>query len=191
MNSAEVGVTLLSFIYALALTHVLQCLRDLWIARDRVKRSASMLIWMVAVLAFAVLSWIPSATGTDNSSLGPVFALLLAYSIGVYFVCALASPHVPEEGVVDLTAYEDRNGAGFKLLIAALMVIAVPLNYVLDHGDRMPIARFLVGNWFVLAVATMALVGWWRRETVVRIACASGMLGLSLFVLAGNLGLRG
>ena len=43
MNQTEIAVTLLSFIYVLALTHILQCFRDLWIARKRVEPSASLL----------------------------------------------------------------------------------------------------------------------------------------------------
>ena len=56
MNQTEAAVTLMSFIFALSITHLLQSLRDLWVDHDRVRPSASMLIWMATLLVYTFLA---------------------------------------------------------------------------------------------------------------------------------------
>ncbi len=194
MNQTEIAVTLLSFIYVLALTHVLQCFRDLWIARDRVKPSASHLIWMVALLLFAILTWFPAAESESGVALtGWRLGARLLFAMGVYFACAFVSPRVPDRGDLDMGDYEARNGAGFKLSFIALVILSLPLNYDgRSHGGAEPIdwAAFASSQWFLAVTAFAAGVSLWRREGWVRVTCAVVLLAMTVWGLLGSLGLR-
>lgn len=161
MNSRELAVTLLSFIWVLGLTHILQCLRDLWIARERVKWSASQLMWMVTVLALTILSWLPLA---DIKLEGWVFATMLAYAVVIYFTAAFVSPRVPDEGELDLAAYESREGLAYKLLLVLTVVLAMVINRSM-HAET-AVAPFLVGEWPRLLVASLALLSLWPNRWV-------------------------
>ena len=71
MNAVELVCALLSFVYALALTHLLQSASELWVARDRLRFSYSLAAWTVLsvlMLANNWLSLIPLARASGTSS---------------------------------------------------------------------------------------------------------------------------
>ncbi len=189
MGNVDVGVTLLSFIWALALTRLLECWRDLWVARQRVRTSASQLLWMAAILLISVLSWLPLGVLGDRLQ-GWVFVTMLAYAIGIYFAAAMVSPKVPDAGPLDLAEYETREGGAYKATVVVLMLLSLPLNQVLATGDGPPPAfwAFAASQWFVVLVAGAALVSL-RPGAQSRTICAAVVLGLAAFVLARNLSL--
>ncbi|HEX2816915.1 MAG TPA: hypothetical protein VHN39_10990 [Phenylobacterium sp.] len=192
MNQTEIAVTLLSFIYVVALTHVLQCFRDLWITRERVLPSASLLAWMTAMLLFAIVTWFPLASANGVVLSGWRLGARLLFAIGVYFCCAFVSPSVPDEGVLDLKNYESRNGAGFKLTFLALAALSIPMNSDLHKPGGLPaveVPAFLLSQWFVAVSALITLLSLWRRERWVRTICGLSLATLNGWVLLRNMGL--
>ena len=192
MNQTEIAATLLSFVYVLALTHILQCFRDLWIDRERVKIAASQLMWMVSLMLLGIETWFPAATADVGEITGWRLGARLLFSMGIYFACAFVSPPVPEEGVVDLQTYENRNGIGYKLTFLFLGAVAVPLNYDNhSHGGtiRSDLTAFMLTQWF-LAVTTLATgLSIWRHEPRIRTVCAAIVLGVHLLGLPASLGI--
>ena len=183
MGKIEINVVLLSFVWVLALTQILECCRDLWVGRGRVKWAASPLLWMLAVLLTSILSWLPLADFGDAVR-GWLLVGLLAYSLGIFFAAAVVSPKVPEAGVLDLAEYETREGAAFKLTLIALMMLALPLDFALGaaRGQHADVARFLAGEWSVFATMIAYLIGLspnpWLRTPAATAAVALGALGL-------------
>lgn len=188
MTRVEIIVTLLSFIWVLALTHILQALRDLWIARARVKPAASQLMWMVAILLLAIVSWLPmSALGEKLE--GWVLAVLLTYAFVIYFIAGFVSPRVPDEGVLDLAEYEAREGPAYKLGLLVLSVLVLPMNYLLEGGPAWP--QFVANVWFVFTNALATLISLWRPERSVRTLTAAIILATLMWNLTAAMGLLG
>jgi hypothetical protein len=191
MNQTEIAVTLLSFVYVLALTHILQCLRDLWIARDHVKPAASQLIWMVALMVLGIETWFPAAAADVGAITGWRLAARLLFAMGIYFACAFVSPPVPEKEIVDLQIYEARNGVGYKLTFIFLGAVALPLNYdTLTRGgaEAMSWAEFLPSQWFLGVTTIATAVSIWRQERWVRTLCAVIVLAVNLLGLPSRMG---
>jgi hypothetical protein len=186
MTRVEIIVTLLSFIWVLALTHVLQALRDLWLARARVKASASQLMWMVATLVLAIVSWLPMSALGDTLQ-GWVLAVMLTYAIMIYFMAGFVSPRVPEDGVLDLAEYEAREGAAYKVSFLVLAVFVLPMNYLLEGMPAWP--HFLENVWFLFTNALLTLISLWRPERWVRTLTAAVILATLTWNLAGAMGL--
>jgi hypothetical protein len=53
---------LLSFIYAIAITHLLGSATELILARDRVRLSGLLIAWMVCALLLLVTNWLGAAS---------------------------------------------------------------------------------------------------------------------------------
>ncbi len=182
MGKFEIEVTLLSFIWAIAITHILQGFRDLWIARDRVMPSVSHLLWMSSFLLGAVFSWLPLASANGHLA-DWVFSCLVVYACSLYFAAAFASPELPESGQLDLSAYEARHGHAYKASFLLMMAMAVALNigiYDSVAGKSPSVGVLLPGVPAVVAVISLV-----RRERWVRTLSAALIftLALALFVL--------
>jgi len=101
--------TLLSFVYALALTHLLSRVGALILDRERVRFSGLQAVAVANAVIQVLLSWlylwdVRTTKGMDLATIAVGFA----YAIAVYFICVAAAPQ-PSEGVVDLEAFYWRN----------------------------------------------------------------------------------
>ena len=104
-----------------------------------------------------------------------------------YFTCSLASMKVPDEGAIDMRAYEARNGIGYKLAYVALSVIVIVLNalqFEVLAGQRFNWALFIDASWTIVAFATAILASiWWRArwfEIAVPVAYSVFLVGMWL-----------
>src|SRR5690348_13856911 len=103
MSAFEHVTALLSFVYALALTHLLARIAELIVARDRVKFSGLLALGMGNAVLAVFVNWLSlwdlrSITSWDISSV----AIQFLFAVSIYVVCALVGPKVPEEGMLDL-----------------------------------------------------------------------------------------
>ena len=185
MGIVEIGFTLLSFIWVIALTHILECARDLWAARDRVKPSASQILWIAGTLLLVVTSWF-ALPGFGEQLRGVNFLLLFVYALVMFFTAAMVSPKVPETGGLDLAAYEDREGPAYKLSLMVLLALSLLLNWRLRHqfDAGMTPASFLRSQWFLGPAAVALLASLSPRPRGLRLVAAivycaiNGVVGL-------------
>lgn len=168
MSPIELVCALLSFVYALAMTHLLQGASELWVARDRLRFSVSLTAWMVLAVLMVVCNWlalIPLAQG-EWSRL--VVMTSFATAVIQYFTCSFAAMKIPEEGPVDMRAYEDRNGVGYKaayLALTAIVLIANALQFESWAGKPFEWGLFLESSWSIVAYALAIVVSlWWRAR---------------------------
>jgi len=98
-------VVLLSFVYALALTHLLSRMAGMLFARERVRFSGLLFLWMIAGILLVFLNWLSlwDAHGMRVWSLYSIIMQFL-FAVAQYFVCALVAPEYPAEGVIDMEA---------------------------------------------------------------------------------------
>src|SRR5579862_7216612 len=106
MAAFEHVLLLLSFVYALALTHLLARIAGLFDARERVKFSGLHGLMALNAILLVFLDWLalwPLRTVSvwDFASIADNFGL----GIVLFFTCAIAAPHVTDEGEIDLEAY--------------------------------------------------------------------------------------
>ncbi len=130
MHAFDHVLVLLSFVYALALTHLLSRVAGLYFARERLRFS-----WLAALMALnGVLSvlnnWLAlwplrSTTSWDIASI----AFQFVFAILLYFQCAVATPEAPAEGAIDLDAYYWKEYRTFYALSLAGLITIMAGNF--------------------------------------------------------------
>ena len=106
MGVYEHIIVLLSFIYALALTHVFSRLGGLLLARRRVKFSGLLALAQAVAIEMVFMNWLYlwNLHSIQTWSIVPVI-IEFAFASSIYFVCILCAPDVPAEGTIDMEAF--------------------------------------------------------------------------------------
>jgi len=126
---------LVSFIFAIALTHVFSSASQLLLARDRVRFSALLAVSMANAALGVISNWL-SLWGLQNIkhwSLGEVL-LQLGWVIPNYFSCSLVAMPVSESGLLDMSAFFERHR---RIIFSATIALSVmgPLTTYLDRNN--------------------------------------------------------
>src|SRR5882724_5958788 len=116
MSAFEHVTALWSFVYALALTHLLARIAELIVARDRVRFSGLLALGMANAILLVFADWLSlwdlrSIKSWDLASV----TIQLLVAISVFLICALVGPRAPDEGEIDL---EDFSGASGLICMA-------------------------------------------------------------------------
>src|SRR4029079_15724600 len=106
MKVFELVTALFSFVYALALTHLLARIAELVVARDRVRFSGLLAVGMANAILLVFSNWLSiwdlrSIKGWDLFSI----AVQFLFAVAVFIICVLAGPKVPDEGPIDLEGF--------------------------------------------------------------------------------------
>jgi len=173
---------LLSFIYALAVTHLLASATELIIARDRVKFSGLQAAWMAAALLGLFENWLQlwPLRAIGHWTLIDVTLLMLT-AVVQYFTCSLVSVRVEREGPVDMGANFKRQRSMFLSAFGGLLVLAMILNY----AERNQSAGLASTDWIgedllVLPLAIPLVVSGFVRATWLQWLSVLAILGLLL-----------
>jgi hypothetical protein len=129
MSAFEHVTALLSFVYALALTHLLARIAELIVARERVKFSGLLALGMVNAVLLVFINWLSlwdlrSMTSWDLASV----AIQFLFAVSVYVVCALVGPKAPDDGLIDLEDFFWRQRRYFYGAIIVCLVLALLAN---------------------------------------------------------------
>src|SRR6202045_5241526 len=167
MSAFEHVTALLSFVYALALTHLLARIAELIVARERVKFSGLLALGMVNAVLLVFVNWLSlwdlrSVTSWDLASV----AIQFLFAVSVYVVCALVGPKVPDEGVLDLEDFFWRQRFYFYGAIVVCLVLALLAN--LDFLKTANTALFVKENLGTIAILVPSVVGLISRNYVVQ-----------------------
>ena len=130
---------LVSLILGLAITEVLEGLRNVIQARARLRSYWPGLLWAALVMVLAVQSWWAMYDLRLRSDWTfPDFAAVLAQTIVLYLLAALVLPEHRGEGDVDLRAHYDAQRRWFFSLLVLLIVASLARHWVLlgdlQHG---------------------------------------------------------
>ena len=155
MGAFDHIILLLSFVYALAIGHLLTTVALLLRRRREVRFSALHAFWMLNALVAIIANWISfwDLRGLPSWSVWTIFfTFLLAFTN--YLYAALVSPEIRAEGAVDLVAFQAEHRLEIVGSWFALAVIALLANVVYGHV-------FGVITWGEqnLAVAPMVISG--------------------------------
>ncbi len=135
---------LLSFVYVLALTHLLASVTDLLLARDRVKFSGVHAVWMGTTLLALFNNWLEAAglRSVVHWTMGKE-AWEFTGAIIQYFTCSLISVRVEPGVAVDMGAFHLRERKVFMPAIAAAIVFSMIGNYLDSHDTSWILADLL------------------------------------------------
>jgi len=167
MSAFEHVTALLSFVYALALTHLLARIGELFLARERVRFSGLLALGMTNAIVIVFANWLSlwdlrSVTTWDIGSISIQFLL----AISQYLLCVLVGPKAPEEGVIDLEDFFWRQ-RGY-IYGTALVVLILSLLANLDFLKTPNTALFLKENIITLILMVPALVALISRNRAVQ-----------------------
>jgi hypothetical protein len=131
MAAFDYVIVLLSFVFALAMTHLLSRAGELMLARQRVRFSGLQALMMLVALTQVYLNWLTiwdarSVKAWDLLSV----TILFVFAVGAYFVCVAAAPTVAEDGAIDLEAFYWRNRRLFWGLFTAGVALGMATNFM-------------------------------------------------------------
>jgi hypothetical protein len=114
---------LVSFIFAIALTHVFSSASQLLLARDRVRFSALLAVSMLNAALGVIINWLSlwDLQNIKHWSLGEV-VLQLGWVIPNYFSCSLVAMPYSESGLLDMPAFFERQR---RIIFSATLALCV------------------------------------------------------------------
>ena len=160
MTAFEHVTALLSFVYALALTHLLARIAELVVARERVRFSGLLALGMINAIVLVFANWL-SIWDLRSMQSWPLasIAIQFLFAISLYIICALVGPKTPDEGSIDLEEFFWRQRPYFYGAVLACVLLALVAN--LDFLKTTNAALFVKENLTTLPMlipVTLALV---------------------------------
>jgi hypothetical protein len=181
MNAFDHVLVLLSFVYALAVTHLLSRIGALYSARERVTFFGLQAQLMLVAILQVFFSWLElwplrSTPSWDLLSIADQFF----YAIALYFLCLVAAPEVRDEGAIDLRSYFWREYRTYYGLVFAAIILAMAGNFTFLKTDVQAFWIWQIGCLPAFVPIGIALIS--RSE---RAQWFAGYLLLT-FILAAN-----
>jgi hypothetical protein len=169
MGAFEHVISLLSFVYALAIAHLLTTVARLIGVRERVRFSWFHAYWMANALFVLVVDWISywDMRAIPNWSMASI-AVVLVQSFVDYLQAALVCPEIPESGEIDLREFHRARAGRYIGAFAAVTVVAFLDN--LYFGSSYNIGEVLSQNVAVLPLIAIAITATLVRKRWVDIA---------------------
>lgn len=190
MSAFEHVTALLSFVYALALTHLLARIAELIVARERVRFSGLLALGMVNAILLVFVNWLSlwdlrSVTSWDIASI----AIQFLFAVSVYVICALVGPKMPDDGPIDLEEFFWRQRTYLYGAIIVCLVLALLAN--LDFLKTPNTALLVKENVGTLAILVPTVVAFASANRVVQWAAGVCLLALTVvfaIMFSGHLG---
>lgn len=177
---------LLSFVFALALTHLLSSATELAIAGRRVRFSGLYAIWAVNAALLLMINWMAvwGLTAVKRWTVAEV-ALQFLSAVVQYFTCSTFRVALggDDEGV-DLPAiYQRRRPLIFGAFLALALVALFQNWWDRDNMRGMGPGDWIAEDLTILPMAAAVLLAGWARAAWLQWLGAVAMLGLNLVFL--------
>lgn len=158
---------LLSFVFALALTHLLSSTTELILARDRVRFSGLHALWTGNALLSLLINW-TSLWGLIAIKHWSVSEVVLQFAAAIiqYFTCSTLSINHRDDGLIDVQSLYERQRPVIFASFLALMAIGMLQNYWdRNNTEGLSPTAWIGEDLSVLPmVAIIAIAGWARRK---------------------------
>ena len=122
---------LLSFVFAIALTHLLLSASELMLERERVIFSPMLTLWMLNALIGLVVNWLSiwELSIIKHWRVGDVLLQFIP-AVVQYFTCSLVSMKAGQEREIDMPAFWRRQRPLIGAAFATSFILAMIQNYV-------------------------------------------------------------
>jgi len=153
-------ITLMSFVYALAIAHVLATAGDIIGAWSRVRFSWLNAAWMLFEL-LAILAWWIGLWGARHAPTWNIanIAELFVLAIILYLEARVICIRVPLDGVVDMQRFHDEESRKYIVIYVVLAAATVGLNIQARGGYQVDVADTIAKNNAVLAMLVLSVAG--------------------------------
>jgi hypothetical protein len=179
MHPFEFIILFFSFIYTIALTHLLFAATRMIRLRRRLIFSWPHALWMLNALLMLTANWI-SLWDFHRLEAIPLAAIAVGFVIvvGQYFVCALVAPDFEDSTAFDLRAFHAREGHIYMAGFLVLILIALVANAAAGMGAG--VQNWSDQNAIVLAMIPPVLVPLFVRTQWVQVGAPLVLVALSI-----------
>lgn len=176
---------LISFIFAIAVTHLFTSTTELIWAHDRVRISWLQIVWMLNALVGVMIGWMGMFYLSKRTSWDAAEVAINFAGAGVqYFTCSLISIRPKDEGTIDMPAFYARVRPYVGSVFAASCAIGMFENW--SDRDMMPTADgWVYADLAVLPMVIFCLLGGWARPLWLQWIGAIGMLLIQGYFFSG------
>ncbi len=177
---------LLSFVFAVALAHLLSSTTGLILARDRLRFSGLLALWMINALIGLLVNWL-SIWQLHIIKTWTVVDVLLQFAPAMlqYFACSLVSIREESGAPLDMPAFYVAHRHAFTGAFAAMMVVNLFQNFVYrDSSAGIGGADWIVEDLLVTLMLAAALVGGWSNSVRLQWIAGLSMAALEAYMLA-------
>jgi hypothetical protein len=183
MGAFEHVISLLSFVFALAITHLLLTVAGFVRSWERVRFSWPQTLWLLNGLITTLANWISywdmrTLTAWSIGTILFTFALAMATYLQVALVC----PEIPADGPIDLQSFHDAQSRRYIGAFAATGVLALIGNVVL--GDGMNVGEWSRQNLAVVPMLAVTLPALFWRNRWVQLASPMALMAIWVFYFA-------
>jgi hypothetical protein len=176
---------LLSFVFAIALTHLLSTATELVLARDRVRFSGLHALWMANALLLLLINWL-SLWGLViiKHWTVPEVVLQFAAAIMQYFQCSTLAIRAPDRGSIDVPAIFEKHRHVIFAAFAATAIIAMIQNYWdRNNSAGLSSTAWIVEDLGVVPALIAALIAGWARPQWLQWLAGLAMTAISTVFL--------
>jgi len=190
MSAFEFFTVLLSIVVSLGVASLLHNVVRLIHEAARVRFSLTWALWAATIFNLQIIYWFRAWAYHEHFTIAAKTAIPpLVLAITAFMACGLATPHIADEGPVDLRDFHHKQGRKYQIAYAAFMAVAVVQGFLMapisGSPDGLIRDSIVEGLAAVLAIACAAL----PRQAWLQIACPIIFLvsGLSYYgTLMGN-----
>jgi hypothetical protein len=179
MSPFEFIILLLSFVYTLALTHLLFAATRMLRHRRQLILSWPHLLWMLVALLNLVANWISL---WDFRKMVPLSLATIAggflLAILNYFMSALVSPDFEAGESYDMERFHRCEGPTYIASILVMVLVAIVTNYL--AGADLDIKNFGNENWLVIFMVPPLVLGLAVRRPWAQLLAPLLMLALTI-----------
>jgi hypothetical protein len=183
MGAFEHIISLLSFVFALAITHLLLTVAGLVRNWGRVRLSWLHGLWLLNSLITVIANWISfwDLHTIGVWSVGTIF-FTFVLSFVTYLQVALVCPDIPAEGEIDLARFHEEQSRRYIGAFAATGFIAFIANFVFADGFH--VAEWNAQYLAVLPMTVAALVAMTVRARWAQVAMPLVLMATWVFYFA-------
>jgi hypothetical protein len=180
MAAFEHVISLLSFVYALAIAHLLTTTARIIGLWERVRFSWLHAYWMLNALIVLVVDWISfwDMHSVPSWTISAI-AVVLVQAFVDYMQAALVCPEIPEEGGIDLAAFHETRSRRYIGAFAVTIASALVLNSY--FGGSYNVAEYLAQNFAVIPLLAVALTAAIFRSRWVQAATPFLLIGIWIY----------
>lgn len=173
---------LVSFIFAIALTHVFSSASQLILARERVRYSSLLTVSMINAALGVIINWLSLWQLADlrHWSLNEVL-LQLGWVIPNYFSCSLVAMSVGETGPLDMPAYFERQRRIIFSATLALWVMGSFATYIDRNNFGWKPNEWIGAELSALPLGICAVLAGWGKPRWLQWVGVGGMFAQNLW----------
>lgn len=181
MHAFDYLVTLFSFVFAIAIAHVLATIGDMVVASRRLNFSWLNAGWIFVVL-LAVISWWLGIWDLRKQGTWPTVAIAFFFcaACALYVLARIVCPHIPATGQIDIREFHRRDGPKYMIGYGAFAVFSVATNsyFGMATGATSSAGSWLSQNEAIIPMGVAAVAAGVLPDKRVQVIALLTIIGL-------------